>query len=48
MSTFEATTLSGAFKLQLEIVNHDMCRLFHQDYLPRLICTLKRAGYRVA
>ena len=45
MSMFEATTLSGAFKLQLEIVNHDMCRLFHQDYYrQRLICTLKGPG----
>lgn len=45
MSTFEATTLSGAFKLQLEIVNHDMCCLFHQDYYrQRLICTLKGPG----
>ena len=45
MSMFAATTLSGAFKLQLEIVNHDMCRLFHQDYYrQRLICTLKGPG----
>ena len=45
MSMFEATTRSGAFKLQLEIVNHDMCRLFHQDYYrQRLICTLKGPG----
>ena len=45
MSMFEATTLSGVFKLQLEIVNHDMCRLFHQDYYrQRLICTLKGPG----
>ena len=45
MSMFAATTLSGSFKLQLEIVNHDMCRLFHQDYYrQRLICTLKGPG----
>jgi len=45
MSMFEATTLSGSFKLQLEIVNHDMCRLFHHDYYrQRLICTLKGPG----
>ena len=45
MSMFTATTLAGAFKLQLEIVNHDMCRLFHQDYYrQRLICTLKGPG----
>ena len=45
MSMFEATTLAGAFKLQLEIVNHDMCRLFHQDSnRQRLICTLKGPG----
>ena len=45
MSMFEATTRAGAFKLQLEIVNHDMCRLFHQDYYrQRLICTLKGPG----
>ena len=45
MSMFAATTLSAAFKLQWEIVNHDMCRLFHQDYYrQRLICTLKGPG----
>ena len=45
MSMFAATTLSGSFKLQLEIVNHDMCRLFHQDYYrQRLICTFKGPG----
>lgn len=45
VSLFEATTVDGNFKLQLEIVGHDMCRLFHQDYYrQRLICTLKGPG----
>ena len=44
-SLFESTLSSGAMKLQLEIINHDMCRLFHHDfYRQRLLCTLKVPG----
>lgn len=44
-SLFDDTIRSGTMKLQLEIVSHDMCQLFHHDYYrQRLLCTLKGPG----
>ena len=42
---FWEKTRTGTMVLKLEIVDHDMCRFFHQDYYrQRLLCTLKGPG----
>ena len=44
-SLFWEKTRKRTMVLKLEIVDHDMCRLFHQDYYrQRLLCTLKGPG----
>ena len=44
-SLFWEKTRTGTMVLKLEIVDHDMCRLFHQDYYrQRLLCTLRGPG----
>ena len=44
-SLFSSIKTSGKMKIQLEIVNTNMCRLFHEDhYRQRLLCTYMGPG----